>query len=227
MGMQVHLSKTRTHLKTVITRADNRPVWFPGNTPPSYLDGSMPGDYGFDPLRLGSDSNSLKWFREAELQHCRWAMLGVLGILIGEIVRPDINFVRAPQQLEGQLAFSTPVLLGVEFILMHYVEIRRWQDFKNNGSVDLDPIFKQNTLPKHEIGYPGGIFDPLGMSNKGLRESKEKEIKNGRLAMVAFVGFIVQEQVTDKNPLGALKEHLSNPGQHTLISKWAALQNVY
>merc|ERR1711998_368222 len=99
---------------------------------------------------------------------------------------------------------STPILLAVEFILMHYVEIRRWQDFKNPGSADQDPIFKQNKLPKHDVGYPGGIFDPLALSNGDLKELKEKEIKNGRLAMVAFVGFIVQEQVNGLNPLSAL-----------------------
>ena len=27
---------------------------------------------GFDPLRLGTDADALKWFREAELQNGRW-----------------------------------------------------------------------------------------------------------------------------------------------------------
>merc|ERR1712096_289311 len=129
----------------------------------------------------------LKWFREAELQHCRWAMLGVAGILVGEIVRPDINFYKAPQQIEGSLPFSISTLVGIQFILMHYVELRRWQDFKNPGSVDQDPIFEQNKLSFHEVGYPGGIFDPLGMSKGNVKQLKEKEIKNGRIAMVAFV----------------------------------------
>lgn len=31
----------------------NRPLWFPGSTPPEWLDGSLPGDFGFDPLGLG------------------------------------------------------------------------------------------------------------------------------------------------------------------------------
>ena len=38
-----------------------RQVWFPGNKAPDYLDGSMPGDFGFDPLGLGSDPNTLRW----------------------------------------------------------------------------------------------------------------------------------------------------------------------
>jgi len=38
-----------------------RQVWFPGNKAPDYLDGSMPGDFGFDPLSLGSDPTFLRW----------------------------------------------------------------------------------------------------------------------------------------------------------------------
>merc|ERR1712217_921982 len=106
----------------------DRPVWFPGNLPPAHLDGTMTGDYGFDPLNLGSDSEMLEWFREAELQHSRWAMLGVAGILVGEVVRPEINFYSAPKQLEGTLPISIPNLLAIEFILMHFVEVQRWMD---------------------------------------------------------------------------------------------------
>merc|ERR1711959_526533 len=184
----------------LISRSYSRSVWFPGNVPPFYLDGSIPGDYGFDPLRLGTDSELLKWFREAELQHCRWAMLGVTGTLFGEFARPEIDFYNAPMQLAGSLPFSIPVLLAIEFILFHYVEIRRWRDFKKPGSVNRDPFFKSNYLSDHEVGYPGGVFDPLGMSNGDINSLKEKEIKNGRLAMVSFVGFIVQEQLTGLNP---------------------------
>ena len=32
-----------------------------GNKFPEHLDGSMPGDAGFDPLSLGSDPELLKW----------------------------------------------------------------------------------------------------------------------------------------------------------------------
>ena len=42
----------------------------------------MPGDYGFDPLSLGSDPEILKYFQQAELVHARFAMAAVAGILI-------------------------------------------------------------------------------------------------------------------------------------------------
>lgn len=62
--------------------ASDRPLWMPGRPAPSYLDGSLPGDFGFDPLGLASDPEKLRWFKESELVHCRWSMLGVAGILV-------------------------------------------------------------------------------------------------------------------------------------------------
>lgn len=39
----------------------NRPSWFPGSKLPDHLDGSMPGDYGFDPLGLALNADNLRW----------------------------------------------------------------------------------------------------------------------------------------------------------------------
>ncbi|KAH7424175.1 hypothetical protein KP509_12G094100 [Ceratopteris richardii] len=68
----------------VSASASKRPLWFPGSTPPASLDGSLPEDFGFDPLRLGSEPELLKWFIQAEIIRCRWAMLGAAGIFISE-----------------------------------------------------------------------------------------------------------------------------------------------
>ena len=50
-----------------------RQVWFPGNKAPDYLDGSLPGDFGFDPLGLGSDPQTLRW--------CAACAAGLYGVI--------------------------------------------------------------------------------------------------------------------------------------------------
>lgn len=56
---------------------------------------SLVGDYGFDPLGLGSDPEILKYFVQAELIHGRWAMAAVAGILIPG-VRPPLDIRPRP-----------------------------------------------------------------------------------------------------------------------------------
>ena len=43
--------------------------------PPPWLDGSLPGDYGWDPLALGRDPARLERYIELELLHARWVVL--------------------------------------------------------------------------------------------------------------------------------------------------------
>jgi hypothetical protein len=38
----------------------------------------------------------------------------------------------------------------------------------------------------------GGIFNPLGFGKDNMAEMKQKEIKNGRLAMLSILGFLAQ-----------------------------------
>ena len=72
-----------------VAAAADRKLVFPGAAAPAYLNESLAGDYGWDPLGLGADPTALKWYRQSELQHARWAMLGVAGILGAELLHPD------------------------------------------------------------------------------------------------------------------------------------------
>jgi len=167
--------------------------WCPGTEAPSYLDGSLPGDFGFDPLGLGKDPAMLAQFREAEVIHARWCMLAIAGMLTTEILGIG-NWIEVPldmangkdslylgQNLGPAMVWST---LAVEGLLMGVAEGRR------AGASD----------PEARI-YPGGAFDPMGMSKGNLDELKLKEIKNGRLAMVAVFGVYMQSAVTGEGPV--------------------------
>lgn len=81
-----------------------------------------------------------------------------------EVVRPDVFWYNAALKSPMPFGNSPAAILGLvafELFAMHYVEVRRAYDFKNPGSQDQDPIFSNNKLPKHEVGYPGGIFAPV------------------------------------------------------------------
>ncbi|KAG0449679.1 hypothetical protein HPP92_027111 [Vanilla planifolia] len=69
-------------------------------------------------------------------------------------------------------------LFVIEFILF-----RTWRSGDGRTSripgVNQDPIFKSYSLPPNEVGYPGGIFNPLNFSPSV--EAKEKELANGTI----------------------------------------------
>lgn len=216
--------------KQICAAAQQRPTWLPGLDPPTYLDGTLPGDFGFDPLGLGENPESLKWYVQAELVHSRFAMLGVLGILVTDLLRvAGVNGI--PIWFEaGAVKYefaNTGTLVVVQLLLMGYAETRRYMDFVSPGSQAKEGSFfgLEASLGGLEPGYPGGpLLNPLGLAKdiKSAREWKLKEIKNGRLAMVAILGIFVQASVTHVGPIDNLVEHLSNPWHKTIIQTLAS-----
>ncbi|XP_022862710.1 chlorophyll a-b binding protein 7, chloroplastic-like [Olea europaea var. sylvestris] len=231
-GRKLRVSKnatsTRVQSVTVCAAADpDRPLWFPGSTPPPWLDGSLPGDFGFDPLGLSSDPESLKWNQQAELVHCRWAMLGAAGIFIPEFLT-KIGILNTPSWYtagEQEYFTDTTTLFVVELIFIGWAEGRRWADIIKPGCVNTDPIFPNNKLTGTDVGYPGGLwFDPLGWgsgSPEKVKELRTKEIKNGRLAMLAVMGAWFQHIYTGTGPIDNLFAHLADPGHATIFAAFS------
>merc|ERR1712178_22666 len=98
MGKNMLIKQFNKNLKTKISHFSNKAqareaAWLPGSDAPSHLDGTLPGDFGFDPLGLGKDPQALTWYQQAELQHARWAMLAVAGIIAQNIAKPEVNFM--------------------------------------------------------------------------------------------------------------------------------------
>jgi len=165
----------------------------------------MLGDYGFDPLRLGAtDKDQVKWYREGELYNGRWAMAAVAGILVTELLgRPKWFEAGAEEYWMPSIA-----LTPIEFLIVGFLELKRLQGYNETGTSGF-----LNAFP----------FDPAGMNSPDMAT---KEVKNGRLAMTAFVGFAVQALLTRQGPIEALQSHLSSPFSNNFIGSINNLPNV-
>ena len=74
--------------------------------------------------------------------------------------------------------------------------------------------------------YPGGAFNPMNMGKNDMDAMKVMEIKNGRLAMMAFFGILVQAVITGEGPVKNLTDHISDPFGHNLLTSFANVGGV-
>ncbi len=206
---------------------------------PDYLNGTLPGDYGYDPLGLGKEGGVDK-YRPAELLHARWAMLASAGAIIpeglaanGADVKGATWFSTGAAMLDGgtlnwfavpwaNLAnpLPLPAVLAINVALMAAVE-----GFRRNGTgpAGFSPgvgKFDASAYDGMDPLYPGGPFDPLGLADdpEVFAELQVKEIKNGRLAMVAFLAFGIQAAVTGEGPYANFTKHVADPFGYNLVT---------
>lgn len=161
------------------------------------LDGSMAGDFGFDPLGLSEINGvgiDLYWLAEAEIKHCRLCMMAVLGNLWVEAYgpAPGCEMANAKNQMDAfwQLWDAHPQYIGAGLIAIMFVEAitgiaittGRESGMRAPGDFKLNPF-----------GYADG--EPR------LKKFQEQEIANGRLAMFAAAGQIMQGVTTGEGAL--------------------------
>lgn len=173
----------------------------------------------------------------AELWH------GGLANLVGAPYQLEVTSGRSLSVLNGGLGQDAAFLFLVA-LAISAVEVRTLDQVY--GLTATGKTMKPNGQVVMKTYVPGDCgFDPLGVygwygSNLGVmeqmradsdpqyaftlaeearREMETAEIKNGRLAMLAFTGFIVQAQATGKGPIACWVEHISSPMTTTLVSK--------
>jgi len=163
-------------------------LMFAGAKAPKHLEGKMAGDFGFDPLGLGTDPERLKWYAEAEKTNGRWAMAACAGILFTELLGKTKWFEAGAEEYW----MPNNALIAIEAVVMGFFELKRFQGWKETGVSGF-----VNSFP----------FDPAGMNSSDMAV---KEVKNGRLAMLATAGFLYQETLTGQGAVEQITSgHLS------------------
>jgi len=189
--------------KTVLNEKSNS---VPFMEKPAALTGALAGDVGFDPLgftNYWSDKDwsqqivpdiwpdtaartpitTIEWMREAELKHARFSMMATLGwIAVDSGLRfPGDMFARIPNSLAAHQAAVDNGSMGFLLSVVGICELA-------TGAA----IFDQAKGSGRQSG--DFSFDPLklGQNEKTLKRYQQAEIKNGRLAMLAFSGLVTQ-----------------------------------
>merc|ERR1711924_352443 len=159
---------------------------------------TLPGITGpldfFDPLGFCTDASEgkIRFYREVELKHGRVAMFASLGFLVGEQFHPLFGGnIDVPSYIAFQ---ETPLqtFWPAVMLLLSVPEVFSVQSFNEPDSKG-DKFW----TVKKNYWQPG--FDPLGLKPKDPKEwtdMQNKELNNGRLAMIAAAGIIAQELAT-------------------------------
>ena len=138
----------------------------------------------FDPLKLAEKSPEwVPFFREAELKHGRIAMLATAGWLAVDlgVTLPD------HAGISSVAAHNAGVASGA------MIQILFWTSLVEIISCPAVAALKDGSRKPGDFS-----FDPLGFSKNAASLAKYQinELKNGRLAMMAFGGLATQSVLT-------------------------------
>merc|ERR1719231_2112082 len=142
----------------------------------------------FDPVGYSETASdeAMLWFRAAELKHSRVAMLAFTGWCVNGA---GFHF---PGFLSKNEGVSFESLAGLK-------PIDAWEAVPESGkwqiifSIFVAEVATEMYKPHYTMA--GDKFDPLGYATKWdadkLRAQQNKELNNGRLAMIGMMGFSV------------------------------------
>jgi len=172
--------------------------------------GQLPPTGFFDPLGLSStiDRKDFKRWRESELKHGRLAMMAALAIIAAESFPLPNALVSGPAIFHfAQVEKTLPNFWLIPIAFTGFFEAisiaKGWAPFEETkGGLGF---LKEEYIPG-DLG-----FDPLGLKPPGSEkfdaktgrieysedfiDMRNKELQNGRLAMLAVAGMVAQEEV--------------------------------
>lgn len=142
----------------------------------------------FDPLGFSKDSSQQDTIRlrEAELKHGRWGMIAATTIPLSETVQNTPAIHNFDNLSDVQKLLIVGAILAGELTLMK----KGWKN----------PFDTTDNYFKFKDDYqPGDFgFNTLSSDSTIADELLNKELNNGRLAMIAAAGMIAQELVTGR-----------------------------
>ena len=145
------------------------------------------GRYDFDPMNFaGRYPGMVPWFREAELKHGRMCMLASIGMVVP-------SFVRVPgEQFQGSYigweAHDRLVASGSLGQILLFVGLA-----ETLGGIPAVVATMKGERAPGDFEF-GATFKPT--DEKELKRKQLAELKNGRLAMLAFSGQVTQAVLT-------------------------------
>jgi hypothetical protein len=130
--------------------------------------------------------------REAEIKHSRLAMLAVVGWPLAELFDKPLADAAGLPTLLTKAGESPSILNGG----LDKIDVGYWVAVVAlAGLVENESARMKEDKPKDYL--PGDCgFDPIGLFPKdkaGQLEMQTKELKHGRIAMMAILGFAIQE----------------------------------
>merc|ERR1711959_520226 len=148
----------------------------------------------FDPVGFTTDETEgkIRFYREVEIKHGRVGMLASVGFLVGENFHPLFG---GNIDVPAYLAFQqTPLQTFWPAVVFVIAILETFSVFSFNSPAGGQPWSIRSDHVPGDLG-----FDPLGLKPtdpKELKEMQTKELNNGRLAMLAAAGMILQEYAT-------------------------------
>jgi len=151
--------------------------------------GGTPEGKIFDPLGLGQDEASLYRRRVVEIKHGRVCMVAFLGMSVGpnELISPTHTLLAPSLDLHFD-----DIPGGIAAI--DYVPAAGWAQI-----IALVGIHELTIAKQDYTKVPGEIPTFLGFKPEDpavFKEKQLKELKNGRLAMLAVLGELMAQQVS-------------------------------
>mmetsp|Transcript_138486 Transcript_138486/g.336587 ORF Transcript_138486/g.336587 Transcript_138486/m.336587 type:complete len:205 (-) Transcript_138486:17-631(-) len=137
----------------------------------------------FDPLNFckEGDMQEYRRLRAAEIKHGRVAMLASVGLLAQHWIRlPGFEAAKNTFGSQMDVIFKPPAIYGfsLSIVILMFTELSLWTQIEDRE--------------------PGDFGDPLGL-NMYDTDMRNREINNGRFAMICTVGIIAAQALTGRD----------------------------